>query len=98
MKLWKRADEWVAYARCGGDERFTAEELDDDTSAELYAICADCRVRPECIAMALKQKACSVMVAGVYLPDPIFKTELKAIYTELRESLPNELEERGEDI
>lgn len=98
MKRWRKADEWVAYALCGGNDLFTAEELTDSEMVAVQKICGDCLVRPECIEWALREAACSVVVAGIPLPDPGMKKDLKKIYHRLEDSLPQERAVRGEGI
>lgn len=98
MKMWRKRDEWVTYAACAGDGRFTADALNGNDAQQVREICAGCRVRPECIQWALDERVSAVVVAGTLLPDPKHKRALRRIYAELRHRLPFELEARGEDI
>ena len=111
MKRWMRSDEWVQFASCGGDSRFTTEPrsnedspwapaplLDPDNIQEVRDICNGCNVRPECIKYALDHEMSSVWVAGEYLPDPAFKRELRSVHERLRGSLPDEFARRGDNI
>ena len=113
MKTWHKKYEWTAYAACSDNPLHTAEygcELTDDAMdvagfemtevglRNAYRVCLGCEVRPECIEWALREKACAVVVAGVYLPDPGNKKELRAAYSELLKSLPGERERRGDRI
>lgn len=97
MKTWLRKYEWVQYAMCVDSPLHTAEELSDDELDAAAAICANCRVRPECMEWAVREKACSVVVAGVFLPDPMYRKELRAAYSELRRNLPAEFLARGSE-
>lgn len=112
MKTWRRKYEWTAYAACVDSTLHTAEyfapeldnsgldtpafELSDRDLESAAEVCRVCRVRPECIEWAVREKACSVVVAGTYLPDPIFKRELRVAYHKLQKSLPAEREKRGD--
>lgn len=96
MKTWHTRWEWMGLANCWGSAAHTAENPTDDQLAHAAALCGECVVRPECLQEALRTKANSVVVAGVYLPDPIHKEELKLMYQQLKDSLPRELEARGE--
>lgn len=109
MKTWRKKYEWTSYAACADNPLHTAEmvtgedlEAQDEPGvtltdiSEAQKVCQECRVRPECIEWAIREKACAVVVAGKYLPDPFFKKELRAAYNELQKSLPSELEKRGE--
>jgi hypothetical protein len=96
MKTWHRKDEWVELARCGDSAIHTMENPDEMDRLEAEAICGECIVRPECIQWAIKERACSVFVAGIYLPDPANKRELKLLYSQLEKSLPAERELIGE--
>jgi hypothetical protein len=91
-------DEWTELAACGGVDAHTAENPDAEQLAEAKRVCGGCLVRPECIQWALREKACSVFVAGIYLPDPKYKRELKVLYSHLESSLTRELDLRGTDI
>lgn len=97
MKTWLRKYEWVQYALCVDSSIHTAEALTDAEVDAAAAICSACRVRPECMEWAVREKACSVVVAGVYLPDPMYRKELRAAYAELRRNLPAEFEARGSE-
>jgi len=90
MKKWHRQFEWIELAICGGSTLHTMENPTDADRLEAEIFCGECVVRPECIQWAIREKACSVFVAGVYLPDPANKRELKLIYSELEKSLPAE--------
>lgn len=59
-------------------------------------ICDGCTVRPECIEWALRENACGVMVAGVQLPDPVYKKELAEAYCQLKDTLSDERERRAD--
>lgn len=96
MKRWRRQDEWMGYAACGGDERFTLDELSDSDLLEVQEICRSCLTRPECILWSIRTKASAVVVAGTLLPDPAEKEQLKAIYERFEQILPNEYEARGD--
>jgi hypothetical protein len=90
MKKWQRKDEWVELARCGDSAIHTMENPTDIDRLEAEAICGECLVRPECIEWAVREKACSVFVAGIYLPDPADKRELRLLYNQLEKSIPSE--------
>jgi len=90
MKKWQRKDEWVELARCGDSAIHTMENPSDSDRLEAEAICGECLVRPECIQWAIRERACSVFVAGIYLPDPGNKRELRLIYSQLEKSIPAE--------
>lgn len=105
MKTWLRKYEWTIYAACADSDLHTAEylapdpprvELDEESLKTAVDICRECKVRPECIEWAIKEKACAVMVAGVYLPDPVFKKELRLAYQHLQKLLPVERKNRGD--
>jgi hypothetical protein len=98
MKRWMRRDEWAGLSACGGSDVHTAERPSESDSALAISICARCVVRPECIEWAVREKACSVFVAGVYLPDPKHKSELKALYSRLESSIPSEQKLRGDEV
>lgn len=90
MKKWHRQDEWVELSRCGDSAIHTMENPTEMDHLEAEVICGECLVRPECIQWAVRERACSVFVAGVYLPDPANKRELKLIYSRLEKSIPAE--------
>lgn len=94
MKTWRRRYEWVQFANCGGSELHTGENLNIGQVNAASKLCSDCRVRPECIEWAIREKVSTVVVAGVYLPDPIFKRELREAYIRLNESIPLEIKNR----
>jgi hypothetical protein len=96
MKTWYRKDEWVELAMCGESAIHTMETPDESDRKAAALICQKCLVRPECIEWAVREKACSVFVAGIYLPDPANKRELRLIYAALEKSLPAEREMIGE--
>jgi hypothetical protein len=98
MKMWTRRDEWVELALCVDSDIHTMENPAAEHMQLAAQLCGQCRVRPECIEWAVRESACAVVVAGTYLPDPQNKKELKSIYHQLRESLPNERKARGDDI
>ena len=98
MKTWLRKDEWVDLAVCGESTVHTMENPTELDHLDAKLICDECLVRPECIEWAIREKACSVFVAGVYLPDPQYKRELKLLYNHLLKSLPAERELRGDEI
>jgi hypothetical protein len=98
MKIWLRKDEWVELALCEGSGVHTMENPTELDKSDAKLICDECLVRPECIEWAVREKACSVFVAGVYLPDPMNKRDLKLVYSQLSKSLPAERELRGDDI
>lgn len=88
----------MELAMCGGSAVHTTEEPDENAYLEAARACDICQVRPECIEWAIREGACSVFVAGTYLPDPQFKRELKFTYSMLQESLAAERKSRGSDI
>jgi hypothetical protein len=90
MKKWQRINEWMDLARCGDSDIHTMENPSETDCLEAKAICGECLVRPECIEWAIREKACSVFVAGIYLPDPSSKRELKLLYIQLEQSIPAE--------
>lgn len=104
MKKWRKKYEWMSYASCISDPRHTAEieslgESDQDIPGFLISerdlagaarVCGGCGVRKECIKWALDEGCCSVVVAGVYLPDPIFRLRLRRARAVLRKSLAEE--------
>jgi hypothetical protein len=96
MKRWHKKYEWVDHAQCGDSPIHTMENPNESERIEAEAICTRCIVRPECIEWALREKASSVFVAGVYLPDPSMKRELRLLYNQLQESIPSELAIVGE--
>jgi hypothetical protein len=110
MKTWLKKYEWMIYAACVDNPIHTAEMGtpiggDGDWSdipgfladiSEAQEVCDSCIVRPECIEWALSDNASGVVVAGVYLPDPANKKELRNAHAELRKSLPLERERRGD--
>jgi hypothetical protein len=96
MKRWHKKYEWVDHAQCGDSSIHTMENPNESERIEAEAICTRCMVRPECIEWALREKASSVFVAGVYLPDPSMKRELRLLYNQLQESIPSELAMVGE--
>lgn len=113
MKTWRKKYEWTIYSACANSELHTAEYnvgdisdpcdqpgnlLNESEFERAVALCGSCRVRPECIEWALSEKACGVIVAGLHLPDPFCKKELKEAYAKLRELLPSEKVNRGEEI
>jgi hypothetical protein len=96
MKKWRRKDEWVEIARCADSDMHTMENPSEMDKLEAEVFCGECVVRPECIEWAIRERACSVFVAGIYLPDPANKRELKLLYSQLEKSLPAERELIGE--
>ena len=96
MKKWRRKDEWVEIAMFADSDIHTMENPSDIDKLEAEVFCDECVVRPECIEWAIREKACSVFVAGIYLPDPANKRELKLLYSQLEKSLPAERELIGE--
>jgi hypothetical protein len=88
----------MELARCGDSGLHTGEDLTDAELAAAAAICEECEVRPECIEWALAEKPCAVIVAGRYLPDPVFKPELRRAFSFLKQSLPAEKLARGEEV
>ena len=96
MKRWHRKYEWVDHAKCGDSTIHTMENPNESDRIEAKVICTGCVVRPECIEWALREKASSVFVAGIYLPDPSMKRELRLLYHQLQESIPSELAMVGE--
>jgi hypothetical protein len=95
MKTWLRRDEWVELALCTDSAVHTAENPSEVETLIAEQICSECLVRPECIEWAIRERASAVFVAGVYLPDPGEKRELKLTYNRLQKSLANERELRG---
>lgn len=88
MKRWKTRFEWMVYARCVENPDHTSECAPDSPEAAAAAeVCAECQVRPECISWALENQFCSVVVAGVHIPDPANKKEVRSAHTKLREIL-----------
>lgn len=85
-------------ASCVDSDLHTMDDPAPTDIAAAEAICGQCLVRPECIEWAVRESACSVFVAGQYLPDPKFKKELRAMYAQLVNSLPEEKRLRGNDI
>lgn len=107
MKLWTTASEWTKYANCGGslDHSIPPERPEDEAGlpvadpAVVRAICAECRVRPECIRWAVKPGAdqpVDVWVAGKYIP--VNKRGARKMRQELAGSLEREYVARGDDI
>lgn len=96
MKMWRHKFEWMGYASCLGDDRFTSDDADNDDGLE--EICAQCRVRPECAQWAADENVSAVFVCGVRLPDPAEARQLRKLRTRLAQQVPNELNARGEDI
>lgn len=98
MKTWTRRYEWVNFINCADSPLHTTDNLTPEEVAQAAEVCSTCQTRPECIEWALRDKACAVMVAGTYLPDPMFKRELRAAHNHLRNSLASEYEARGGDV
>jgi len=98
MKTWLRKDEWMDLAMCAESAVHTMENPTELDNSDATSICDECLVRPECIEWAIRERACSVFVAGVYLPDPQYKRELKLLYNYLSNSLPAERELRGDNV
>lgn len=98
MKTWRTKHEWMNLCNCAHDVRFTAEKLTVQDYNEVREICRDCVVRPECMQWAIREQACSVVVAGVMLPDPAAKRTLRRTYRAFAQAIPRELEARGEEI
>lgn len=98
MKRWRKKDEWMDLAYCGGSLLHTVDDPTPDEAAEAKSVCSSCPVRPECIEWALETSACSVFVAGTYLPDPCFKKELRQAFSRLRAELPAERKRSGMDL
>jgi hypothetical protein len=96
MKKWHRKYEWIDHAQCADSAVHTMENPSESDCLEARVICGRCIVRPECIEWALMENACSVFVAGIYLPDPSNKRELRLLYHQLQESIPSERELVGE--
>lgn len=104
MKFWARSDSWFAFANCGGSEDHTLPP--SRTDAGLVAciplvqeICKGCRVRPECARWAVEGNEHGVWACGTWIPghDEDKKTA-KLVRHNLFESIPGELERRGEDV
>jgi hypothetical protein len=103
-KMWRRSDEWIAYANCGGSPDHTippreySQGGDESMPFLVMAICRSCRVRPECAEWASKGER-GVWAAGRYIPsDDESKSEGARVREELAASVPVELELRGEDV
>ena len=94
MKTWRKQFEWMLYAGCEGDVRFISESDEDDS--DLEEICRGCSVRPECIKWATTSDVSSVFVAGVRLPDPAFKKQLRSDVERLRSTYDEALVARGD--
>lgn len=98
MKKWRKKYEWMQYAACVSDPRHTGEiepfgESPIDVPGLILSsgdldgaarVCEGCNVRTECIKWALEENSCSVVVAGVYLPDPGFRLRLRKARALLR--------------
>jgi coenzyme F420-reducing hydrogenase delta subunit len=98
MRTWQRKYEWVQLAACEGSDLHTKDDPSESEVRAAAAVCAGCKVRPECIEWALRERACGVVVAGEYLPDPMYKRELRAVYAKLRRAFPDEFEARGGEV
>lgn len=98
MKRWLRRDEWMELSYCGDSPVHTVDNPTPEQTAAAQSICGPCVVRPECIEWAIREQVSAVFVAGVYLPDPQYKKDLRVMYRRLEESLPQERQVRGDDI
>lgn len=96
MKIWLRKAEWVDLAACLEDNRFIAERLCPADAQEVAQICSGCPVRAECMEWAVENQACSVVVAGIRLPDPSQKRTLRRVYKHFGRAIPAEKAERGD--
>lgn len=103
-KFWRRTDDWYAYANCYGLPDFTtpAERNDGGPVADIdiiHTICDMCRVRPECARAACDEEWNDVWVCGVWIPGhDIDRREAKNVRQNLLDSIPNELDARGDDV
>ncbi len=93
-KMWLKQNEWMSYAHCADDDRFTSESAEHDE--ELESICKGCHVKPECMQWAIADEVSSVFAAGHRFPDPSHKRGLQSLYDRFRDELPNALEQRGD--
>lgn len=103
-KFWRRTDEWYEYANCFGVEDFTLPPQRDDSGPvadpiAVQAFCLECRVRPECARTAHDEQWNDVWVCGRWIPGhDTDRREANIVRLELLKSVPNELEQRGDDV
>jgi len=57
---------WTATAACGGDDRFTGDDVSEPLVAALAAVCRACPVTVQCTASALEVEAVWGMWGGVW--------------------------------
>jgi len=55
---------WTATAACGGDDRFTRDDVSEPLVEALAAVCRACPVTVQCTAFALEVEAAWGMWAG----------------------------------
>ena len=114
VKMWRRSDEFVQHAPCGGDPRFTTApwwdggadrtKLEVEDVEYVEATCAGCPVRVECIKDAMfggAKPSHSVWVAGEWLPDPVnaaARRQLEDLRVTLITSLDREASSRPSEF
>lgn len=92
LKTWLTDQDWYFEAMCGGNLLHTMEDPSEDDREEAFRICDSCPVRVECIEAALREQWVSVFCAGVYIPDPKHKAEVRKVWKLLEHMLPGERE------
>lgn len=103
-KFWHRVDEWFRYAPCFGITDFTVPPSRDDdgpvANVNLVLLtCNTCTVRPECARTAYLEQWNSVWSCGTWIPGhDTAKREAGQIRQNLFDSIPGELEARGDDV
>jgi len=104
MKFWSRKDEWFEYAACFGSVDHTLPPVRDDAgpvadSLHVWAVCLECRVRPECARWAFEGSESGVWVCGVWIPGhDEDKRQARELRMKLYESVEEESQQRGEDV
>lgn len=104
MKFWRTNDEWFSYAPCFGVSDFTLPPVRDDggPAADVKTVlgmCSSCTVRPECARAAYLEQWNGVWSCGMWIPGhDEDKREAGARRQHLFDSIPDELEQRGDDV
>lgn len=102
--MWKTRGEYALYAACQGDSRFISPPGDD--ADEVERVCWSCKVRAECAAHTVGNEESGVWSASVWVPEisigdsprraKEILIEAEKVRAKLAESIPGELERRGE--
>jgi len=103
-KFWHRNDEWFTYAPCFNVLDFILPPTRNDAGpvadiTRVTNMCASCTVRPECARAAYLEQWHGVWSCGLWIPGHyIDKREAGQVRQMLFDSIPGELQARGDDV